>query len=93
MVALPLRPAIPRGLVKRVGALSVAPPCASQLILRRSESTVTFRIHRYDPEKGGRPKMQEYTLDTSTCGPMVLDALIAIKNHQVVCTRICTHIA
>ena len=46
-------------------------------------STLTFRIHRYDPEKGGRPRMQEYSLDTSTCGPMVLDALIAIKDKQV----------
>lgn len=27
--------------------------------------------------------MQEYSLDTSTCGPMVLDALIAIKDKQV----------
>ncbi|CDJ63062.1 LOW QUALITY PROTEIN: iron-sulfur subunit of succinate dehydrogenase, putative [Eimeria necatrix] len=45
-------------------------------------TNLTFRIHRYDPEKGGRPHMQEYTLDTSTCGPMVLDALIAIKDRQ-----------
>lgn len=83
MIAPTLLPAIPRTLVSRVGALSVAPRCTNQLILKRNESTVTFRIHRYDPEKGGRPKLQEYTLDTSTCGPMVLDALIAIKNHQV----------
>lgn len=47
-----------------------------------TSSTLTFRIHRYDPEKGGRPRMQEYSLDTSTCGPMVLDALIAIKDKQ-----------
>lgn len=45
-------------------------------------STLTFRVHRYDPEKGGRPYMQEYRLDTSTCGPMVLDALVAIKDKQ-----------
>lgn len=45
-------------------------------------SVLTFRVHRYDPEKEGRPRMQEYNLDLSTCGPMVLDALIAIKDKQ-----------
>ncbi|KAL8433085.1 hypothetical protein Efla_006284 [Eimeria flavescens] len=47
-----------------------------------SKGVVTFRIHRYDPEKKERPRMQEYSLDTSICGPMVLDALIAIKDKQ-----------
>ncbi|UYV67258.1 SDHB [Cordylochernes scorpioides] len=41
-----------------------------------------FKIYRYDPEKdGGKPKMQTYDVDLSTCGPMVLDALIKIKNE------------
>ncbi|KAL8448334.1 hypothetical protein Emed_003864 [Eimeria media] len=47
-----------------------------------NRGVVTFRIHRYDPEKKARPRMQEYSLDTSSCGPMVLDALIAIKDKQ-----------
>lgn len=35
-----------------------------------------------DPEKpGDRPRMQEYTIDLNQCGPMVLDALIKIKNE------------
>lgn len=35
-----------------------------------------------DPDKpGDKPRMQEYQVDLNTCGPMVLDALIKIKNE------------
>lgn len=41
-----------------------------------------FLIYRWNPEKqGDKPKMQEYTLDLNAVGPMVLDALIKIKNE------------
>lgn len=36
-----------------------------------------------DPEKpGDKPRMQEYNVDMNSCGPMVLDALIKIKNEM-----------
>merc|ERR1712226_1074045 len=42
-----------------------------------------FTIYRWNPEKpGGKPKMQEYDVDLNACGPMVLDALIKIKNEM-----------
>lgn len=35
-----------------------------------------------DPEKPGmKPLMQQYEVDLNDCGPMVLDALIKIKNE------------
>jgi len=41
-----------------------------------------FRIYRWNPDKpGDKPKMQEYVLDLNSMGPMVLDALIKIKNE------------
>ncbi len=40
----------------------------------------TIKIYRYDPETGQNPRMDEYALDLTKCGPMVLDALIQIKN-------------
>lgn len=40
----------------------------------------TFKIYRYDPDAGQNPRMDEYVIDLSKCGPMVLDALIQIKN-------------
>ncbi len=40
-----------------------------------------FRIYRYDPESGANPRLDTYTVDLDDCGPMVLDALIKIKNE------------
>jgi succinate dehydrogenase iron-sulfur subunit len=40
-----------------------------------------LRVYRYDPEKGNNPRLDTYTIDTEDCGPMVLDALIKIKNE------------
>jgi succinate dehydrogenase / fumarate reductase iron-sulfur subunit len=40
-----------------------------------------FRIYRYDPDSGENPHVDTYTVDLDTCGPMVLDALIKIKNE------------
>ena len=41
----------------------------------------TFRIYRFDPESGQNPRYDTYQVDMATCGPMVLDALIKIKNE------------
>jgi succinate dehydrogenase / fumarate reductase iron-sulfur subunit len=41
----------------------------------------TFKIYRYDPDTGANPRYDSYTLDLDKTGPMVLDALIRIKNE------------
>ena len=41
----------------------------------------TFRIYRFDPDSGENPRVDSYEVDLSGCGPMVLDALIKIKNE------------
>merc|ERR1712037_1079573 len=49
----------------------------------RSEKQKTFAIYRWDPEKpGDKPRMEEYKVNLNDCGPMVLDALIKIKNQM-----------
>lgn len=42
-----------------------------------------FAIYRFDPEDENheRPRVDAYELDLDKCGPMVLDALIYIKNN------------
>ena len=40
-----------------------------------------FRIYRYDPDSGAPPRLDTYFIDLDHCGPMVLDALIKIKNE------------
>jgi succinate dehydrogenase (ubiquinone) iron-sulfur subunit len=42
----------------------------------------TFQIYRWNPdEPTSKPRMQSYTLDLNKTGPMMLDALIRIKNE------------
>ena len=38
-------------------------------------------VYRYDPDTGENPRTDTYAVDMDTCGPMVLDALIKIKNE------------
>jgi succinate dehydrogenase / fumarate reductase iron-sulfur subunit len=40
-----------------------------------------FRIYRWDPDKSENPRYDTYEVDLDHCGPMVLDALIKIKNE------------
>ena len=40
-----------------------------------------FHVYRYDPDSGENPRVDTYELDVERCGPMVLDALIKIKNE------------
>ncbi|CCV00173.1 unnamed protein product [Malassezia sympodialis ATCC 42132] len=42
----------------------------------------SFKIYRWDPENPTeKPKMQTYNIDLNKTGPMVLDALLKIKNE------------
>ena len=48
-------------------------PLGAKKILR-------VEVYRYDPDSSGNPRRDVYFLDQEKTGPMVLDALIAIKN-------------
>ena len=41
----------------------------------------TFEVYRYDPDSGQNPRLDTFEVDLDECGPMVLDALIWIKNR------------
>jgi succinate dehydrogenase / fumarate reductase iron-sulfur subunit len=43
--------------------------------------TREFKVYRWNPDDGKNPSVDTYHVDTNDCGPMVLDALIWIKNH------------
>ncbi len=43
--------------------------------------TKTFKIYRWSPDDAENPRLDEYVIDLDQCGPMVLDALIHIKNN------------
>ncbi len=40
-----------------------------------------FSIYRWNPDDGQNPQTDTFEIDLDACGPMVLDALIKIKNE------------
>ena len=43
--------------------------------------TREFQIYRWDPDKNENPRFDVFHVDLKNCGPMVLDAVIKIKNE------------
>lgn len=59
-------------------------PQADQAVpeARDSSKLKTFSIYRWSPDSPQKPELKEYEIDLKDCGPMVLDALIKIKNEM-----------
>ena len=64
---------LPANSVVQTGKTHPAPKGANR--------TRTFKIYRYDPDSGQNPRLDSYQVDVDNCGPMVLDALIKIKDE------------
>jgi len=64
---------LPANSVVRKGKTYPAPDGAKRI--RR------FKVYRWDPDSGENPRTDTYEVDLDACGPMVLDALIKIKNE------------
>ena len=45
-----------------------------------AKSLKEYRVYRYDPDSDANPRLDTYYVDLGDCGPMVLDALLWIKN-------------
>ena len=41
-----------------------------------------FIVYRYDPDSGENPRTDTFEVDMDTCGPMVLDGLLKIKDQM-----------
>ncbi|MDX2426634.1 MAG: succinate dehydrogenase iron-sulfur subunit [Cycloclasticus sp.] len=64
---------LPKNSVVKEGKTYPAPEGASKL--------QEVEVYRWDPDSGENPRIDKYTIDLDTCGPMVLDAIIKIKNE------------
>jgi len=64
--------ALPRNSRPTVGKTWPAPAGAKE--------TREYHIYRWSPDDGENPRIDTYHVDTHDCGPMILDALIWIKN-------------
>src|SRR3546814_5761014 len=40
-----------------------------------------FKVYRWSPDDNENPRLDTYEIDLDRCGPMVLDALIKLKNE------------
>src|SRR6476660_2843185 len=59
----------------QIGTGITYPPPPNAQRLRR------FHVYRWNTDDGNNPAVDTYSLDLNDCGPMVLDALIKIKNE------------
>merc|ERR1719387_3419569 len=56
---------------------------ADSVTASSAERIKYFKVYRWDPEQENqKPYLSTYPVDLNDCGPMVLDALIKIKNEQ-----------
>ena len=46
-----------------------------------AENTKKINVYRWSPDDDENPRIDSYTIDLDQCGPMVLDALIKIKQE------------
>ncbi|MCD6035716.1 MAG: succinate dehydrogenase subunit [Rickettsiales bacterium] len=46
-----------------------------------AKNVKSFKVYRWDPEDEANPRIDTYELDLDECGPMVLDAIIKIKDE------------
>ena len=49
----------------------------------RATNVREYRVYRWNPDDGKTPRVDAYFVDYDNCGPMVLDALIWIKNASI----------
>ena len=45
-----------------------------------ARNVTPFRVYRWNPDDGANPRVDTYFVDRDDCAPMVLDALLWIKN-------------
>ncbi|KAI3784662.1 hypothetical protein L1987_43765 [Smallanthus sonchifolius] len=53
----------------------------SEPVSRSTNNLKNFQIYRWNPDNPEKPELKNYEIDLKECGPMVLDALIKIKNE------------
>ena len=56
-------------------------PSLSSWDEKNPKNTSSITVYRYNPDAPGNPRYDTYTINATACGPMVLDALIYIKDH------------
>ena len=68
--------------------VEIAPPANSRVkkgVIHTAEGTLksprTLKVYRWNPDDEENPRVDSYVFDADDCGPMVLDALLKVKNE------------
>jgi len=72
-------------IARRTSKAVTVPRHASRMVASAAASGSNmkeFKVYRYNPDTNEKPKLVSYNVDLDDCGPMVLDALIKIKNES-----------
>jgi succinate dehydrogenase / fumarate reductase iron-sulfur subunit len=56
-------------------------PGRTHRVANGAKRAKSFSVYRWNPDSGENPRMDTYEIDLDKCGPMVLDAIIYIKNE------------
>lgn len=54
----------------------------AQPLASRSFASQAFKVYRYDPVSKEKPQLKQYDIELTKCGPMILDALLYIKDEM-----------
>ncbi len=65
---------LPTNSIVKKGTFRAAPAGCS--------NTRKVSIYRFDPDTGDNPRLDSFEVDMDSCGPMVLDIIIKIKNEM-----------
>ncbi|KZT54881.1 succinate dehydrogenase and fumarate r [Calocera cornea HHB12733] len=77
-----IRPLLVRGIASSARSAQAVPVEESPAPGKKAPHMKEFKIYRWNPDKpADKPILQSYNIDLSQSGPMVLDALIKIKNE------------
>ncbi|KAK9381471.1 alpha-helical ferredoxin [Kockiozyma suomiensis] len=67
----------------QITARGLATAAAEPVQAAKAPRMKQFQIYRWSPDDPtSKPRMQTYNVDLNACGPMMLDALLKIKNEQ-----------
>merc|ERR1712178_626911 len=69
------------GSALRAAGSARAPSGISRAFAAATGQEQKFAIYRYDPDTAKKPFLQEYNINLKECGPMILDALVKIKDE------------
>ena len=62
--------------------VNVAAPAAAAAVQEKPKLMKDIQIYRWNPDDGGKPELQTYSIDLNRCVPLMLDARSKFKDEE-----------